>query len=84
MRLRSMRADAVVSVKERPAGPALAHTAQAGTGIEHRLHKVLRALMSALLVANGILLELARTSHPKLLFVFATRALTAFMRTRAR
>jgi hypothetical protein len=41
MRLRSVRADVVVSVKERPAGPALAHTVQAGVGIKRELHQVL-------------------------------------------
>ena len=53
MRLRSMRVDAVVSVKEPLAGPALAYTAQAGVGIKRELHEVCYPLI-ALMVANGI------------------------------
>jgi hypothetical protein len=54
MRLRSMRVDAVVSVKEDPAGPALAHTAQAGVGIKRELHQVCHRLVT-IIVANGII-----------------------------
>ncbi len=55
MRLQSIRAesaDAVVSVKERPAGPALVHTAQAGVEIKRELHQVCYPLAIALMVDN--------------------------------
>ncbi len=61
MRLQSMRADAVVSVKEDPAGPALAYTAQAGVGIKRELQQVFYPLAIALMVDNMASLELART-----------------------
>ncbi len=61
VRLRSMRADAVVSVKEPLAGPALAHTAQTGLGIKRELHEVCSPLAISLMVDHLASIELART-----------------------
>ncbi len=61
MRLRSMRVDAVVSVKEPLAGPALAHTGQSGLGIKREFHQVCYPLAITLMVDSLASLELART-----------------------